>query len=360
MFWKRSKQPHDIGRYFNQDNDRVDQKSRLQRLDSLVEQLKNTAKQSPRFTDFAEFLDKYWSKLREVEQDITPQQLGELFTSFLTFLNAFNQSSHIELSEESPPTETNLGFSGFNKAQLEVILDSIIVVFLIGSIWKANAVDSDDSRKYAVLVAKVVTWKLDSISSEPHISTAALGFSLWKLMTHWEGKPENDNVKDELRPPYNNEHTKSNVERHGYESNNQLEGKFLELHRIAARCDIAARKLREDIADSMEVANKTVQITDYQDGTHESGEWWATWWWTFLREWGYRCFTRCLSRCGNLTDYETIQNQWSLNFEPLWEIGCEIARTDRLDNMKKGLSGHIAHRWQQLPVRMTLSLSHRA
>ncbi|OGN96758.1 MAG: hypothetical protein A2Z77_04035 [Chloroflexi bacterium RBG_13_51_36] len=174
-------------------NERVDLRSRLQRLDSLVEQLKNTAKQSPEFMDFAEFLDKYWSKLREVEQDITPQQLGELFTSFLTFLNAFNQSSHIELIEESPPTERNLSFSGFSKAQLEVILDSIIVVFLIGSIWKTNAVDSDDSRKYAVLVAKVVTWKLDSISSEPHISTSALGFSLWKLMTPWEGKPETKN-----------------------------------------------------------------------------------------------------------------------------------------------------------------------
>jgi len=124
--------------------------------------------------------------------------------------------------------------------------------------------------------------------------------------------------------------------------------KATELFTIAETCEVNAREMLNEIADSMEAANKLVKTQPYKN---EDYSWWAQWWATFLQEWSCKCFTMCVSKCGDLREYQNVQNLWLSDFERLWLVGCDIARIDRLNNMEKGMSGSLASRSE--PVSKT-------
>ena len=98
----------------------------------------------------------------------------------------------------------------------------------------------------------------------------------------------------------------------------QLDEKFEQLCATATICKVSASEVRDEIADSMDTANKHAKVLISQGSSED--KWWPMWWVTFLQEWSYKCFVRYLGKCGDLKDYEKVQNLWLSDFEPLWMV----------------------------------------
>lgn len=127
----------------------------------------------------------------------------------------------------------------------------------------------------------------------------------------------------------------------------QLDGKFDKLRIITATCGLNEKDVRDDIAGSMEEANN---LTKPMDSLDDSYRWWADWWYKFLMEWVCICFikyadkTRTLYANALYADYGKMRNLWLSDFEPLWVVGCDIARLTRMDLMTKSMTRFISNK----------------
>ena len=127
----------------------------------------------------------------------------------------------------------------------------------------------------------------------------------------------------------------------------QLGSKYEELCVIAATCGLNEKDVRNDIADSMEEANKLIKSLDSLD---DSYCWWADWWYNFLMEWVGRCFIKYVDKSGALhpyglySDYGRMRDLWVSEFEPLWMVGCDIARLTRMNLMTQSMAKFISNR----------------
>lgn len=120
----------------------------------------------------------------------------------------------------------------------------------------------------------------------------------------------------------------------------KLDGKYEELDVIVATCGLNKKDVHNDIADSMEEANK---LTKPMDSLDDSYRWWGDWWYKFLMEWNFRCFISYVDKCkGIYLNYEKMRNYWLSDFEPLWVVGSDIARLTRMDLMTKSMTKLIS------------------
>jgi hypothetical protein len=125
----------------------------------------------------------------------------------------------------------------------------------------------------------------------------------------------------------------------------QLIDKYKDLKVIATRCGFDEKDIRNDIADSMVRANN---LTKDMDSLEDSYRWWGHWWYTFMREWVGRCFAKCVDKYGTLyphtlySDKERMRDLWLSEFEPLWVVGCDIARLTRIDGITEIMTEFIS------------------
>ena len=119
----------------------------------------------------------------------------------------------------------------------------------------------------------------------------------------------------------------------------QLDENAQKVYSAATACRLNAEEVIDDIADSMEAANKMAKGLPSQSDTHD---WWPKWWVTFLEEWSHKCFMRCFDKCGDSKDYQKMLNVWLSSFETLWEVGCDWVRNVRVNELKEGVSGIIS------------------
>jgi hypothetical protein len=84
------------------------------------------------------------------------------------------------------------------------------------------------------------------------------------------------------------------------------------------------------------------------DSLEDSYRWWGHWWYTFMREWVGKCFVKCVDKYGTLyphalySDKERMRDLWSSEFEPLWVVGCDIARLTRIDGITEIMTEFIS------------------
>ena len=127
----------------------------------------------------------------------------------------------------------------------------------------------------------------------------------------------------------------------------QLDNKYKELRVIAATCDLKEKDVRDDIADSMEGANN---LTKWMDSLEDSYRWWSDWWYRFMQEWVGRCFVKCVDKFKTLyphilySDNEKMRDLWLSEFEPLWVVGCDIARLTQINGITKTMTQFISNR----------------
>jgi hypothetical protein len=127
----------------------------------------------------------------------------------------------------------------------------------------------------------------------------------------------------------------------------QLDSKYKELRVIVARCSFDEKDVRNDIADSMEEANN---LTKPLDSLENSYRWWSNWWYKFLMEWVGRCFIKYVDKSKTLyphilySNYEKMRDLWLSEFEPLWVVGCDIARLTEMNLMTKSMAKFISNK----------------
>lgn len=108
-----------------------------------------------------------------------------------------------------------------------------------------------------------------------------------------------------------------------------------ELYRLAEDCGLDPQDAFNDVADSMEIANKLVRRSS---PGKEVQQWLPVWVEKFFEEYHTRCFERWLAKCGNLKDYKARERLWFESFEPLFVAGCNVAKDSQLSNVKMGLT----------------------
>ena len=127
----------------------------------------------------------------------------------------------------------------------------------------------------------------------------------------------------------------------------QLRDKNKELRVIVARCGFDEKDVRDDIADSMEGANN---LTKFWDSIEDSYRWWADWWYRFMREWVSRCFVKYVDKSRTLyphilySDNQGRRDLWLSKFEPLWVVGCDIARLIQMNGITSVMTQFIPNR----------------
>lgn len=107
-----------------------------------------------------------------------------------------------------------------------------------------------------------------------------------------------------------------------------------ELRRVAEGCRLDPQDAFNDVADSMEIANKLVRRSSLGK---EVKQWLPGWLVEFFQQYHTRCFERWLAKCGNLRDYKARERLWFESFESLWVAGCNVAKDFQLSNIKRGL-----------------------
>jgi len=126
----------------------------------------------------------------------------------------------------------------------------------------------------------------------------------------------------------------------------QLIDNYKDLKVIATRCGLDEKDIRNDIADSMEVANN---LTKDMDSLKDSYRWWSDWWYKFLMEWVSKCFIKYVDKSKALhphvlySDYEKMRDLWLSEFEPLWIVGSDIARLTRIDGITEIMTQSISN-----------------
>ena len=127
----------------------------------------------------------------------------------------------------------------------------------------------------------------------------------------------------------------------------QLRDKNKELRVIVARCGFDEKDVRDDIAHSMEGANN---LTKFWDSIEDSYRWWADWWYRFMQEWVSRCFVKYVDKSRTLyphilySDNEGRRDLWLSKFEPLWVVGCDIARLIQINGITSVMTQFISNR----------------
>jgi len=127
----------------------------------------------------------------------------------------------------------------------------------------------------------------------------------------------------------------------------QLIDKYKDLKVIATRCGLDEKDIRDDIADSMEVANN---LTKDMDSLEDSYRWWSDWWYKFLMEWVSKCFIKYVDKSKALyphvlySDYEKMRDLWLSEFEPLWIVGSDIAKLTRIDGITEIMTQFISNK----------------
>ena len=119
----------------------------------------------------------------------------------------------------------------------------------------------------------------------------------------------------------------------------QLDELVKKVYSAAIACELNVEEVIDDIADSMEAANKIAEGLPSQGDTHD---WWPKWWVVFLEEWSHKCFMKCFDKCEDSKDYQKILNLWLSSFETFWEVGCDWVRNVRVNELKEGVSGTIS------------------
>ena len=125
----------------------------------------------------------------------------------------------------------------------------------------------------------------------------------------------------------------------------QLNDKRIELNVIAARCGLDEKDICSDIADSMEEATN---LTKPLDSPEISDSWWGLWWYKLLERWAGKCFIKYMDKSRELyphilySNYEEMRGLWLSEFEPLWEVGCDVARLIEIDLMMKSVNKFIS------------------
>jgi len=125
----------------------------------------------------------------------------------------------------------------------------------------------------------------------------------------------------------------------------QLHDKYKELRVIVAKCGFGEKDIRSDIADSMEEVNNLIKPLDSPE---ISDRWWGNWWYKFLQEWAGKCFVRYVDKSRELyphilySNYEEMRSLWLSEFEPLWAVGCDIARLTEINLMMKSVNKFIS------------------
>lgn len=104
-----------------------------------------------------------------------------------------------------------------------------------------------------------------------------------------------------------------------------------ELCRIAEPCGIDPNAVLDDIAHSIEIANKAAYTSRHDPLTLFFSKSWVA----FLEAYFLKCQRRWLAKCGSTTDYQSMEKLWLESFEPLWLFGCNIAKDVVLNNVKK-------------------------
>lgn len=128
-------------------------------------------------------------------------------------------------------------------------------------------------------------------------------------------------------------------------SGEQLHDKYEELRVIVARCDLDEKDVREDIAVSMEEANKLIESVDPPAIPYG---WWAAWWHQFLKEWAGKCFVKYTDKSREVyphilySNYEEMRDLWLSEFEPLWAVGCDMARLSQMNSVMKSMTKFIS------------------
>ena len=119
-----------------------------------------------------------------------------------------------------------------------------------------------------------------------------------------------------------------------------LEKKTRQFEAITAMCKVNVDEALEDIASSVEIANKPTESLQSQDKTKDP---YLQWWDIFLKEWNDKCFRRCLANAEtqslkSIRDWEL----WFGRFNALWVWGCDMVRITRLNDLKETISRVIA------------------
>ncbi len=162
------------------------------------------------------------------------------------------------------------------------------------------------------------------------------------LMNSWK-----DSLAVNTISPISFQHIKELIDGH-YEMGEYMIGKAVELFTIAATCKVNAKEMLNGLVDSMKVASELVNAQHSQGWKYSR---WAIWLETFLEEWSCKCFLVWQDKHGVLTDYQLMYNLWLSGFEPLWLVGCDIARADRRENIKWGMSEYLSNKSE--PVSKT-------
>ena len=119
-----------------------------------------------------------------------------------------------------------------------------------------------------------------------------------------------------------------------------------ELSRIAGVCGLDAKDALEDIASSMEAANRLVLFKKFRGGRGDTepldnaalkeilnvflGEWWVV----FLQQYFLKCNRRWQAKCLSSRDYQSMESLWLQSFEPLYITGCTIAKDAHMKSYK--------------------------
>lgn len=113
----------------------------------------------------------------------------------------------------------------------------------------------------------------------------------------------------------------------------ELHARADELGRVATSCGLDKKAALDDIADSMEIANKLGSPSSRDD----IREFFSRWWVAFMNLYFLKCLKRWQAQCGNSRDYQSMQKLWLESFEPLLVVGCNFAKDIQRNNIKKGL-----------------------
>ncbi len=92
-----------------------------------------------------------------------------------------------------------------------------------------------------------------------------------------------------------------------------------ELFRVAKKCGMDPNDAVEDLAQSVEEANRRAGLpASFKDEND-----FARWWIVFFEQHTLKCIGRWQARCASPRDYEAMRSQWG-DYEVVWQAGCEF------------------------------------
>ena len=113
--------------------------------------------------------------------------------------------------------------------------------------------------------------------------------------------------------------------------------KGIELYRAAIVCGMDIEDAFDDVADSIGAAVKAVPSISAEVPEDSISRYWST----FLTTYSGKCQKRWFRQCGKSQDYKAMEKLWFASFEPIWIVGCNLAKENQLKSISDGFNNNL-------------------